>query len=53
MKIHKLETEDHGRYEYTWIACQDPEKFQEPDGKKYRIARSWPDVTCKKCLKKR
>jgi hypothetical protein len=52
-KIHKLETEDHGPYEYHWIECRDPEKFQEPDGRKYKSTTTWDKVTCKLCLKRR
>lgn len=50
-KVHKLETEDHGRYEYHWILCRDPENFQEPDGRRYIAEHAWYRVTCRHCLK--
>lgn len=36
-KVHKLEAEDHGRYEYAWLACRDVERWNEgpSDGRKY------------------
>lgn len=56
-RIHKLETstEDDARggtYEYGWIACRDPEHFQEPDDRQYIAERAWARVTCKLCLAK-
>ncbi len=52
-KVHKLETEDHGRYEYHWLLCRDPERWQEPDGRTYEHSYSWDKVTCLLCLRKR
>lgn len=52
-KIHKLEVEDYGRYEYYWLACRDPERFNEgpSDGRTYLKSVFWADVTCLRCLR--
>ncbi len=49
-KIHMLETEDHGSYECHWLACRDPERFQESDGHKFKSTKDPAAVTCKRCL---
>jgi len=57
--VHKLDssTEDDARggtYEYAWIACRDPERFNDSDdGRTYSHSYRWDEVTCKLCLRRR
>ncbi len=52
-KVHKLESDGPERHDAKWIACRDPERFQEPDGRKYTAELAWHRVTCKSCLRRK
>ena len=55
-RIHFLERDEVGKWwETAWLACRDPERFQEPADRpvKFEWTYEWAKVTCKRCLAKR